>query len=221
MKQPKPSGCFLSSSNVLSPPAGQTETSLAWPWSWSGSTTPLCLDSWSFPIPFSPEMCPSFQRRHGQFANILLLLRARRKQILQCSAQHNRHSALLSLCCIGCIFLGVALLIKGTWIWSKGHHPPCDPLPALASLGPKSHCREAKWVSWTAPGWLWGCLDSNPPASHMVYCILVQEGLRETQRQCHSWMDYPSGSIEPCVLSAAPLAPESAPWSGHFISQHL
>lgn len=99
------------------------------------------------PHSFSPEMCPSFQRRHGQFANILLLLRARRKQILQCPAQHDRHSALLSLCCIGCIFLVVALLIKGTWIWSKGHHPPCDPLPALASLGPKSHCREAKWVS--------------------------------------------------------------------------
>lgn len=106
MKQPKPSGCYLSTSNLMSLPASQTEISPAWPRPWLGSVTPLCSGSWGFPSPFGPEKCPSFQGHDGQFVNILLLLRDGRNQILQPPAQGNRRSALLSLRCGGCIFLG-------------------------------------------------------------------------------------------------------------------
>lgn len=134
----------------MSPPAGQIETSSAQPWPRLGSTIPLCSGSWDYPGPFSPEKHLSFQRHHGQFVNILLVLRVRRNQVLQSSAQHNRHSALLSQHCDGCIFLGVALLTKHTWCspgaGANTHHCPCDSPPALERLGPNSPWREAKWV---------------------------------------------------------------------------
>lgn len=191
MKQPKPSGCFLSASNLTSPPVSQTEMSPAQPQPWPASAAPLCSGSRGFPSPFSPEKHPSFQRHHGQFVNILLSPRARRNQILQSPAQHNRRSAPLSLCCGGCIFLGVALLTKHTWSQSK------HPLPSLWL--PASSGKAWPWIPlergkmdlmhWTAPGWLWRCLGSNPPASWWVYGVPVQEGLREVQTETASFMD--------------------------------
>ena len=190
--------------------------------------TPLCSGSQGFPGPFSPEKHPSFQRHHGQFVNILLSLRARRNQVLQSSAQHNRHSAPLLRRCSRCIFLGIALLTKRTrrspGARANTHCCPCDSPLAPVKPGPDSPWREAKRVSCMELhradfGGAW--VQTLPPLVGFIVSLYKKDCVKYRQRQCHSWIDYPLGTPESCVLSAAPPAPDSTPWSGHFISRRL
>lgn len=173
-------------------------------------------------VPSAQKSTLHFKGIMANLLSILLSLRARRNQVLQSSAEHNRHFAPLSLCCSKCIFLGVALLTKRTWS-SPGARANTHSLWLPTGSGeawPQLPLEREK-THGTAPGWLQQCLGSNPPTSCWVYCVSVQEGLCEIQRQRHLWMDYPSGTPESCVLSAAPPAPDSMPWSGHFILQRL
>lgn len=152
---------------------------------------------------------------------------ARRNQVLHSSALQNRHSAQVSLRCgryvfFGCCFVDQKYLML---TWSQSKHPlPSLQLPAGSGEAWSQILLERSKMGLThgiALGWLWRSLGSSSSTSCWVSSVPVQEGLREIQRQHRSWIDYLSGTPESCVLSASPPAPDSTPWSGHFILRRL
>jgi len=82
------------------------------------------------------------------------------------------------------------------------NHHPCDYPLAPTRLGPSSPWRVAEWVSrmelhradFSGP-WV----QTLPPLVGFIVSLCKKAFVKQRQRQCHSWTDYPSGTPESCV----------------------